>query len=143
MCFRWLARRRRSALAARFRWSAVSPARRPRPALSDDVAALLSDQAVALTFGTVWGDKTVSATLEAGDPRTLESAALRLNEALADAGYDLGLEAVALSGGGAGLRIVAGASSQHPRRFRGHARRRFQCRDARSRSIPKAAPMTR
>ncbi|HYD74099.1 MAG TPA: hypothetical protein VEF55_13255, partial [Candidatus Binatia bacterium] len=40
----------------------------------------------------------------------LESAALALNEALAAAGYDLGVAAVALSGGGAGLRVVTGAS---------------------------------
>ncbi|HCK83198.1 MAG TPA: hypothetical protein DHW63_01345, partial [Hyphomonadaceae bacterium] len=78
--------------------------------VSDDVTALLNDQTVAITFGTVWGEKTVSATLEAGDPRTLESAALRLNAALANAGYDMGVEAVALSGGGAGMRVIAGAS---------------------------------
>jgi hypothetical protein len=78
--------------------------------VSDDVAALLSDQAVSITFGTIWGERTINATLDAGDPRTLESAELRLNEALAAAGYDLGVAAVALSGGGAGLRIATGAS---------------------------------
>jgi len=78
--------------------------------VSDDVAALLTDQTVSITFGTPWGERTVSATLEAGDPRTLESAALRLNEALATQGFDLGVAAVALSGGGAGLRVVTGAS---------------------------------
>lgn len=78
--------------------------------VSDDVAALLSDQTVSVTFGTVWGERTISATLEPGDPRTLESAALRLNEALAAAGYDVGVVATALSGGGAGLRVVTGAS---------------------------------
>ena len=36
-----------------------------------------------LGLGTAWGERTVSATLAPGDPRTLESAALRLNEALA------------------------------------------------------------
>ncbi len=78
--------------------------------VGDDIAALVSDQALEIAFDTIWGERTVSATLEAGDPRTLESAALRLNEALANAGYDLGAEAVALSGGGAGLRIITGAS---------------------------------
>lgn len=78
--------------------------------VADDVAELLSDQSVSITFGTTLGERTVSATLEAGDPRTLESAALRLNEALAAEGYDLGIVAVALSGGGAGLRVVTGAS---------------------------------
>lgn len=78
--------------------------------VSDDVAALLSDQTVAITFNTAWGERTVSATLDPGDPRTLESAALRLNAALAAQGYDLGVEAVALSGGGAGLRAVTGTS---------------------------------
>lgn len=78
--------------------------------VSDDVAALLSDQTVSITFNTVWGQRTVSATLEPGDPRTLESGALRLNEALAAQGYDLGVAATALSGGGAGLRVVSGAS---------------------------------
>ncbi len=79
--------------------------------ISDDVAALLSDQTVSITFNTLWGERTVSATLEPGDPRTLESAALRLNEALAAQGYDLGVVATALSGGGAGLRVVSGASN--------------------------------
>lgn len=78
--------------------------------ISDDVAALLSDQNVSITFATPWGDRTVSAVLQPGDPRTLESAALRLNEALAAQGYDLGVAATALSGGGAGLRVVTGAS---------------------------------
>ncbi|HET9231855.1 MAG TPA: hypothetical protein VFO00_11250 [Vitreimonas sp.] len=78
--------------------------------VSDDLAALLIDQTVSITFGTVWGERTISAMLEPGDPRTLESAALRPNEALAAEGYDLGVTAVALSGGGAGLRVVTGAS---------------------------------
>jgi hypothetical protein len=78
--------------------------------VSDDVAALLSDQTVSITFDTVWGERTVSATLEAGDPATLESTALRLNEALAAEGYDLGVVATDLSAGGAGLRVVTGAS---------------------------------
>lgn len=78
--------------------------------VSDTVAALASDQNVAIAFDTVWGQRTVSATLQAGDAYTLESAALRLNEALAAQGYDLGLAAVALSGGGAGLRAAAGNS---------------------------------
>lgn len=78
--------------------------------VSDDVAALLSDQTISITFDTIWGERTVSATLEPGDPRTLESAALRLNEALAAQGYDLGVAATALSGGGAGLRVIAGNS---------------------------------
>lgn len=78
--------------------------------VGDDVASLLSDQNVSITFNTVWGERTVAATLEPGDPRTLESAALRLNEALAAQGYDLGVVATALSGGGAGLRAVSGAS---------------------------------
>jgi hypothetical protein len=79
--------------------------------VSDDVAALISDQMVSITLDTAWGDKTISATLEAGDPRTLESTALRLNEALAAAGYDVGVVATDLSGGGAGLRIVTGSSN--------------------------------
>lgn len=78
--------------------------------VSDDVAALLSDQTVSITFDTVWGQRTVSAALEPGDPRTLESAALRLNEALAAQGYDVGVAATALSGGGAGLRVITGTS---------------------------------
>jgi hypothetical protein len=78
--------------------------------VSDDVAALLSDDDVSITFTTPWGERTVSAQLQPGDPRTLESAALRLNEALAAQGYDLGVAAIALSGGGAGLRVVTGAS---------------------------------
>lgn len=79
--------------------------------VADDVAALLTDQTVSITFNTVWGERMVSATLDPGDPRTLESAALRLNEALAAQGYDLGVAATALSGGGAGLRVVTGASN--------------------------------
>lgn len=78
--------------------------------VSDDVAALLSDQNVSITFTTAWGERTVSAVLEPGDARTLESAALRLNEALAAQGYDLGVVATALSGGGAGLGVVTGSS---------------------------------
>jgi len=78
--------------------------------VSDDVASLLSDQNVSITFSTLWGQRTVSAVLQPGDPRTLESAALRLNEALAAQGYDLGVAATALSGGGAGLRVVTGSS---------------------------------
>lgn len=78
--------------------------------VADEVAALLSDDTASITFNTVWGARTVSAQLQPGDPRTLESVALRLNEALAAAGYDLGVAATALSGGGAGLRAVSGAS---------------------------------
>lgn len=78
--------------------------------VSDDVAALISNPNVSITFDTVWGQKTVSAALQPGDPATLESAALRMNEALASAGYDLGVAATDLSGGGAGLRIISGAS---------------------------------
>lgn len=78
--------------------------------VSDDVTALLSDDTVSITLNTIWGQRTISATLEPGDPRTLESAALRLNEALAAQGYDAGVAATALSGGGAGLRVVTGAS---------------------------------
>ena len=77
--------------------------------VGDDVTALLSDQNLSLTFATVWGERTVSAVLQPGDPRTLESAALRLNEALAAQGYDVGVVATELAGG-AGLRIVTGAS---------------------------------
>ena len=79
-------------------------------AVNDDMAALISDQNVAITFNTAWGEKTVSAALQPGDPRTLDSAALRLSEALAAQGYDLGVAATALSGGGAGLRLVTGHS---------------------------------
>ena len=78
--------------------------------VTDDVAALLTDQTVSISFGTAWGEQTISATLDPGDPRTLESAALHLNEAIAAAGYDLGVAAVALFGGGAGLRVVTGTS---------------------------------
>ncbi len=76
--------------------------------VSDDVAALLLNDTVSVTFATVWGAHTVSASLQPSDARSLESAALRLNEVLAEEGYDLGLAAVALSGGGAGLRLVSG-----------------------------------
>ncbi|MGQ0533451.1 MAG: hypothetical protein ACT4OF_12280, partial [Caulobacteraceae bacterium] len=79
--------------------------------VSDDIAALISDQNVSIALDTVWGERTVSAALQPGDPRTLESVALRLNEALAAAGYDAGLVATALAGGGAGLRVVTGSSS--------------------------------
>lgn len=78
--------------------------------VSDDVAALLSDQNLSITFDTIWGEKTVSAALDVGDPPSLASAALRLNEALAAAGYDLGVVTTPLSEGGAGLRVVSGAS---------------------------------
>lgn len=78
--------------------------------VSDDVAALLGNQNVSVTLDTIWGPRTISATLQPGDPRTLESAALRLNEALSAAGYDAGLVATDLSGGGAGLRVVTGSS---------------------------------
>lgn len=78
--------------------------------VSDDVPALLLDQTVSITFDTVWGERTVTAALDSGDPRSLESTALRLNEALAAQGYDVGVAATALSGGGAGLRLVSGAS---------------------------------
>lgn len=79
--------------------------------VSDDVATLLSDQNVSITLDTIWGPRTISATLQPGDPRTLESAALRMNEALAAGGYDAGLVATNLSGGGAGLRVVSGSSN--------------------------------
>lgn len=78
--------------------------------ISDPIAALSGDQNVSITFDTVWGAKTVSATLDPGDPQTLDSVALRLNQALSDAGYDLGVEGVDLAEGGSGLRIVSGAS---------------------------------
>ncbi|MBL8547423.1 MAG: hypothetical protein JNL81_13235 [Hyphomonadaceae bacterium] len=79
--------------------------------VSDDVTALLSNQNVSLTLDTIWGPRTFNAVLQPGDPRTLESAALRLNEALAAAGYDSGVVATDLSGGGAGLRVVTGSSN--------------------------------
>jgi hypothetical protein len=79
--------------------------------VADDVAALIGNQNVSIILDTVWGARTISAVLEPGDPRTLESVAQRLNEALAEAGYDAGFVATALSGGGAGLRIVTGSSS--------------------------------
>lgn len=78
--------------------------------VSDVVPALVTDPTVSITFDTVWGEHTVSATLQAGDARTLESAALRLNEALAAQGYDVGMVATQLAGGGAGLRAVTGGS---------------------------------
>ena len=78
--------------------------------VADDVTSLLSDDNVSITIDTIWGQRTISATLDPGDPRTLESAALRLNEALAAQGYDVGVAATELSGGGAGLRVVTGAS---------------------------------
>jgi len=77
---------------------------------SDDVSTLLSDQTVSISFDTVWGERSVSAVLQGGDAPSLESAALRLNEALAAAGYDLGVVAAPLAGGGAGLRVVSGGS---------------------------------
>lgn len=79
--------------------------------VSDDVASLLGDPNVSITLDTIWGQRTFSATLQPGDPRTLESAALRLNEALSAAGYDAGVVATDLSGGGASLRIVTGSSN--------------------------------
>ena len=79
--------------------------------VSDDVAALLSDQNVSITLDTIWGARTFNAALQPADPRTLESAALRLNEALAAAGYDAGLVATNLAGGGAGLRVITGSSN--------------------------------
>lgn len=79
--------------------------------VGDDVPALLSDQNVSITLDTIWGPRTISTTLQPGDPRTLESAALRLNEALAAAGYDAGPVATNLSDGGAGLRVVTGSSN--------------------------------
>ena len=83
--------------------------------VSDDVAALLSDQTVSVTLDTIWGARTISATLQPGDPRTLESVALRLNEALAAGGYDAGLTATNLSGGGVGLRLGLCAAQAHRR----------------------------
>ncbi len=78
--------------------------------VSDDAPALIANDTVAITFDTVWGARTISAQLQPGDPKTLESAALRLNEALQAAGYDLGVAATPLSGGGAGLRLVTGST---------------------------------
>jgi hypothetical protein len=77
---------------------------------ADDVADLIADPNISISFDTIWGARTINAVLDPLDPATLESAALRLNNALGAAGYDLGAQAVALSGGGAGLRIVTGAS---------------------------------
>jgi len=79
-------------------------------ATNASIADLVSDPTVAITFDTAWGARTVSASLEPGDARTLEAAALRLNEALAAEGYDLGVVAVDLSGAGSGLRAVTGIS---------------------------------
>src|SRR5690606_17933614 len=81
------------------------------PGVSDDVAALLSDQNVSITLDTIWGPRTFNAALQPADPRTLESAALRLNEALAAAGYDARLGATNLARGGAGLRVITGSSN--------------------------------
>lgn len=78
---------------------------------ADDVlAALSADPSASITFDTIWGQKTISAALQSGDPRTLNSVALRLNEALTAAGYDIGVEATTISGAGAGLRFVTGDS---------------------------------
>ncbi len=79
--------------------------------VGDDVAALIADQSLSITLNTEWGQRTVTASLQAGEPRSLENAALRLNEALAGQGYDAGLVATDLSGGGAGLRVVTGSSN--------------------------------
>lgn len=77
--------------------------------VSDAAPALAGDQTVSITFDTIWGQRTVSTALQAGDPHTLESAALRLNEALAAQGYDVGVIAANFASG-AGVRVVAGAS---------------------------------
>ncbi|MDX2235923.1 MAG: hypothetical protein NW203_00025 [Hyphomonadaceae bacterium] len=77
---------------------------------SASVSALVSNDAVSVTLDTMWGVRTISTNLQPGDPRTLESAALRLNEALAAQGYDAGVVVAAISGGGTGLRVVSGAS---------------------------------
>ncbi len=79
--------------------------------VNDVSAALVNDPTVSVTFETVWGTRTISASLQGGDARTLTVAAQRLNEALSAAGYDLGVAATDLGGGGAGLRVVSGASS--------------------------------
>ncbi len=79
-------------------------------AVDDEIASLVSDPTVSLTIDTIWGPRTISASLEPGDPRTLESAALRLNEALAAQGYDVGVATTELAGGGASLRLVTGGS---------------------------------
>ncbi|HRP09596.1 MAG TPA: hypothetical protein PLK37_01020 [Terricaulis sp.] len=79
-------------------------------AADEEIAALVSNPNVSITLDTVWGPRTISASLEPGDPRTLESAALRLNERLAALGYDAGVGATELSGGGASVRIVTGSS---------------------------------
>ncbi|MGE3143317.1 MAG: hypothetical protein AB7L65_08340, partial [Hyphomonadaceae bacterium] len=78
---------------------------------NDDAQALIDAPSVSISFNTVWGAKTVSAALQPGDPPTLANAAVRLNEALAAAGYDLGVAAVPLAGGGASLRAAVGASA--------------------------------
>lgn len=79
-------------------------------AVNDEIASLVSDPTISLTIDTIWGPRTISASLEPGDPRTLESAALRLNEALAAQGYDVGVATTELSGGGVSLRLVTGGS---------------------------------
>ena len=112
--------------------------------VSDDVAALLCDQNVSITFDTVWGQRTVNATLDPGDPRTLESAALRLNEALPRPATISASPPTALAGGGAGLRVVTGALAHGARRWRrvelgGDASRRH----ARPDRLPPATPTIR
>ncbi|MCR6643618.1 MAG: hypothetical protein NVV62_03340 [Terricaulis sp.] len=79
-------------------------------AADETSAALTANPSVSITIDTIWGQRTISASLEPGDPRTLESAALRLNEALAAQGYDAGVAVTDLSGGGASLRIVTGST---------------------------------
>lgn len=81
------------------------------PTTTDVLASLVNDPILSITLDTIWGQRTITATLEPGDPRTLESAALRLNQALAAQGYDAGVVATALSGGGASLRVVTGGTS--------------------------------
>ncbi|MBL8549467.1 MAG: hypothetical protein JNJ73_05740 [Hyphomonadaceae bacterium] len=76
---------------------------------TDTLASLTSDPSASITFQTIWGEKTISAALQGGDARDLETMALRLNEALAAEGYDLSVEAASVAGG-AGLRFVTGAS---------------------------------
>lgn len=79
-------------------------------ATDDELAALTSNPNISITLDTVWGPRTITASLQPGDPRTLESAAMRLNQALAAQGYDAGVATTELSGGGVGLRIVTGSS---------------------------------
>lgn len=76
---------------------------------NDVLGSLTSDPSISLTFDTIWGERVISANLEPGDPRTLESAAQRLNEAIAAAGYDISVEAANLAVG-AGLRFATGSS---------------------------------